>query len=308
MLSSRLASRLLALAVGFGLLVAPARGYESDQYLNRGIELADSREVLNAVVNDAIHSAAAEWRGRRDDYRFARRIYWRVGGLFWVDHIERMAMERPEIARAPRAGRNGIFAGAPWWVARVQKCFGVGPTIRLAGTRLGTDKLGHFFSQGVKYFGSRERRWSEEKILDRGRTNERLIFGQLTTSVYSNADLVANYEGYLFYRSLFEDGIVPGKGSIVRWKGDRPVVERDFDWADHVNDYWDEALNPSHFGRGMHRFLQRKLPSLCDEVRRRPELYVSADEEALRQRYAHIGLKPAPELRLDGVCAEGSGQ
>ena len=64
--------------------------------------------------------------------------------------------------------------------------------------------------------------WREEHILGRGTFNERWLFGQLTTSIYSNADLVANYEGYRFYRSLFEDGVVPGKPAIVRFAGDAP--------------------------------------------------------------------------------------
>ena len=34
-------------------------------------------------------------------------------------------------------------------------------------------------------------------------TTERGVFGALTTGIYSNADLVANYEGYRFYRGLF---------------------------------------------------------------------------------------------------------
>jgi len=38
----------------------------------------------------------------------------------------------------------------------------LGRTIRLAGSLTGSDKLGHFFSQGLKYYRSHLEGWSEE--------------------------------------------------------------------------------------------------------------------------------------------------
>jgi hypothetical protein len=131
-----------------------------------------------------------------------------------------------------------------------------------------------------------------------------MIFGQLTTGVFSNADLVANYEGYLFYRSLFEDGVVDGKGPIVGWQGDRPQLLRPFDWADHVNDYWDEALNPSFLSPGLQRWMDKTLPSLCPDFRQDPEAFYPHNGTALAQRYAQLGLKTALWNRLDQVCRE----
>ncbi len=61
------------------------------------------------------------------------------------------------------------------------------------------------------------------------------LFG--ATGSYSNADLVANYEGYRFYRSLFDDDVISGKTAILRWENNRWVIQREFDWADHVNEY-----------------------------------------------------------------------
>ena len=46
-----------------------------------------------------------------------------------------------------------------------------------------------------------------ERLLQKGWFAERWIFGELTTGVFSNADLVANYEGWRFYQSLFKDNV-----------------------------------------------------------------------------------------------------
>jgi hypothetical protein len=288
------------------LVALPARGYETDQYSNRLEPIADSQVFLDAVVNRALAGVAARWVGSEDRLRFATEVWDQLGGLFWVDRIERLAMKSPEVERLPQHRWQSIYAGAPFWATRVGFFFGVGRTIRLAGSLLGSDKLGHFFSQGLKYYKSHLEGWSEERIAARGEFNERWLFGQWTTSVYSNADLVANWEGYRFYRSLFEDGIVPGKGPIVRFVNGHAEILRPFAWSDHVNDYWDEALNPSHWGPSLERAMHPKLETLCPEFARDPAAWVARDDAALARRYAGIGLRPAPENRLDSVCAHAA--
>ena len=229
-----------------------------------------------------------------------------LGGLFWVDRIERLAIQSPEIERLPQFRHHSIYDGLPFTSRRVNYVFGVGRTIKLAGVLTGSDKLGHFFSQGKKYYMSRLAGWREENILGRGTFNERWLFGQLTTSIYSNADLVANYEGYLFYRSLFEDGVIAAKPAIVRFSGGRAVLQREFSWGDHVNDYWDEALNPSHMSPAMAKAIQQAILKVCPDYGRAPEAFRVRNEAALEARYAGIGLKPAPENSVPFVCSAAS--
>jgi len=285
-------------------VAATAHAYESDQYSNRLLPIADAAPELDRLTNEALTEIAEEWRGGPNRQRFAHEIYKRLGGLFWVDRIERVAMKSPEVEKLPQYRWRSIFRGAPFWATRVNFFFGVGATIRVGDTLVGTDKLGHFMSQGLKYYRSRLAGWNEERIVRRGQIGERWIFGQLTTSVYSNADLVANYEGYLFYRSLFEDGVVGGKPAIVEFAHGRATLNRKFTWRDHVNDYWDEALNPSFVSPALGRYLKETLPGLCDEFSRQPEAFVPSRGAALKQRYAAIGLREAPQYRVDRVCAE----
>ncbi|MCB1036575.1 MAG: hypothetical protein KDD47_22310, partial [Acidobacteria bacterium] len=298
-----LARNLLSLALIAALAVpSPASAYETDQYSNRLLPVTDSGELFDARVNEAIEDVAAHWQGPRNDYRFARKIYWRLGGLHWVDHIERWAMKNPEIEKLPQRRHKSIYSGAPLFYRRVNALFGVGRTMKIHGVLLGSDKLGHFFSQGVKYYRRHLGGASDERLLAVGRKRERGIFGQRTTSVFSNADLVANYEGYLFYRSLFEDDIVPGKPALLIWQGDRPVPKRPFTFADHVNDYWDEALNPSHFSPGLRHWMAQTLLTLCPLYQQHPEAYEPNNDQALAERYKVLGLKPAVEGRVGEVC------
>jgi hypothetical protein len=131
---------------------------------------------------------------------------------------------------------------------------------------------------------------------------ERTIFGQLSDGIYSNADLVANYEGHVFYRSLFEDDIIAGKPAILHWETDGWIIQRNFDWADHVNEYWDEALNVNHYDAGLFKYMHETFVSMCPEYWERPDLYTIVNEDALKERYAHLGLIDTSVLRLDSLC------
>jgi hypothetical protein len=215
-------------------------------------------------------------------------------------------MKSKAVEKLPQYRWKSVFRGAPIWTTRVGFVFGVGATIRVGDSLIGTDKLGHFVSQGLKYYRSHLAGWNDERIAGRGRFNERWIFGQATTSVYSNADLVANWEGYRFYRSLFEDGVVPGKGAVVRWDSGGARIERAADWRDHVNDYWDEALNPSHLSPGLARYLSAKLRTLCDDYRSDPGRFVAARDAELQARYGALGLRDGLSFRMDRVCGDDS--
>ena len=127
----------------------------------------------------------------------------------------------------------------------------------------------------------------------------------MTTGDYSNADLVANYEGHRFYRELFEDDIVPGRKALLRRTRSGWVVQRDFDWASHVNAYWDEALNASYYDVLLRPFIEPHIRAYCGDYRRAPEQYRidPAEDQRLGERYAFLHLREAHELRLPNLCA-----
>ena len=286
------------------LLASPASApaMETDQYSNRDQDIADAAPVLNDKINETIRAVVADQSDGRDELAVVDAIYKRIGGWHYVDKLERWAMETPELERLATGRGDSIYSGYALWSMRPSTLIGIGKTIRLNDELVGTDKIGHFISQGRKYYRRYLKTGSETDAARRSVLTEKAVFGKLMTGSFSNADLVANFEGYRFYRSLFEDGVVLGKPAILRWDGDGWEVQREFDWADHVNAFWDEALNPNHYTLLPSIYMRRKLADRCDGFWSRPESYVVRERQALAARYRHIGLEANPELRMDVLC------
>lgn len=295
--------RLLALLL---IIIAPSFGgaYETDQFNNRLQYIEDSTAILNKQVTLAIVESITEWQGPRDDMKVVNGIYYKIGGKHWVDKLERYAMDSTEVERLSTPAHDSIYSGHPIWATRVAGLFGVGPTLKVNDVLVGTDKFGHFLSQGRKFY----RRWvkmqNESQAAEQSAYTERALFGQMTTGSYSNADLVANFEGYLFYRSLFEDNIIEGKPAILAWETDHWKMQRPFDWADHVNDYWDEALNINHYDQLLYPHMKERLTTFCGDYMKAPEMFEVHDETALKERYRNLQLRDTSELRLDRLCVK----
>ena len=286
------------------LVALAPHAYETDPYANRHLDVADSLEVLNAKVNDALDEIAASWDKGEDEWAFVMAMYRKVGGVHWVDKLERWAIEAPEVAKIPVTREESLVADFPLLAGRAAAIFGFGPTINVGGVYFGTDKIGHFFSQGRKFFGRYRSMGDEAKAARRSVLTEKGLFGRLTTGVFSNADLVANYEGYRFYRGLFHDDVVAGKVAIFRWREGVPRKQRAFTWADHVNPFWDEALNPNVYSRRLLPFVEKRMLRLCDDFRRRPERYRVAGGDALFERYQKVGLVDTSWLRPETFLAK----
>ena len=290
----------LALLTGSPLCFA----YETDQFSNRLEPIEDAMPQLDAKVNQSIEKVASQWKGPRNDWKFITAIYHDIGGHHWVDKIERWAMKSPEIEHLQPSRRESIYQGHPFWATRVAGIFGVGPTIKINDQLVGSDKMGHFLSQGRKFYRRYTRSEIESQAAEHSAFTERALFGQMTTGVYSNADLVANYEGFLFYRSLFEDNIIPGKKAILSWQENKWVIDRSFTWADHVNEYWDEALNINHYDSVLYPHMKERLLTFCPDYYMAPERYVIEGEEQLKTRYDHLQLRDTTDLRLDHLCTD----
>lgn len=291
---------IVALSAGPQLCSA----YETDQFTNRLSPIADSMDPLNGRVNESIQKAVSHWRGPRNDRKVVNRIYHDIGGHHWVDKIERWAMKSDQVERIQADPHKSIYSGHPLWAVRVAALFGVGPTIKINGQLVGSDKLGHFLSQGRKFYFRYLKYHDEAKAAERSAYTERALFGQMTTGSYSNADLVANYEGYRFYRSLFEDDIIPGKPAILAWQDDHWVIQREFTFADYVNEYWDEALNVNDYDCLAHDEMKERFITFCPDYFTAPKRYeIREENEAILQnRYRDLQLRDTSDMRLDSLC------
>jgi hypothetical protein len=293
--------RLLALLL---ILIVPSIGgaYETDQFNNRQQLIEDSTAVMNRQVTLAIAGIITGLHGPRDEMKVVNGIYHKIGGKHWVDKLERYAMNSSEVERLNTPAHDSIYSGHPLYATRVAGFFGVGATLKINHVLVGTDKLGHFLSQGRKFYRRMVKMHDESQAAKQSAFTERALFGQMSTGSYSNADLVANYEGYLFYRSLFEDDIIAGKQAILAWENGHWIMQRPFDWADHVNDYWDEALNINHYDFVLYPHMKARLLTFCDDFRAAPRLFAVHNEDALIYRYRNLQLRDTSELRLGSLC------
>ena len=299
---SRIAVTTAALA-----FTACAYASETDQFFDRSEPMADSTEALNKKFNETLEKVVARHSAVRDQRIIVYKVASRLGGHHFVDYrlkdkYEIWALKSPTVVSRRVATGDSIYGEMPFWSIRAVAVFGLGETIRVNGQLIGSDKLSHFLSQGRKFYHRYQKSGSENKAARRGVLTERAIFGSGMTGSFSNADLVANYEGFLFYRSLFEDDIISGKPAIFRWEDDGWVMQREFDWADHVNEYWDEALNVNAYDWMLRRHMEDRLADLCPQYWQNPAIYTIQDEDELQARYAHLGMRDTKSMRLGELC------
>jgi hypothetical protein len=280
------------------------RASETDQMTGRTQEITDSTEILNAKINASISEIIADWDAGDDRRAMVNAIYRKLGGWSIVDKIEHWAIENAAIGKHDTTRRTSVYGGLPFWSTRGIFLFPFGETLKLNGILVGSDKLSHFISQGRKFYRRFVRHGSEEIPIRKAEFVEGGVFGSLTTGSFSNADLVSNYEGYRFYRSLFEDEIIPGKIAILRWSDTGWLMQRKFDWSDHVNAYWDEALNINDFDRLLRKHMKKRFLQFCQEFANDPSLYLIENEDELAARYEALNLRDTSEFRLERLCEE----
>ena len=293
-----------ALFIGACLAEITILGGETDPYTNREIDLDDSLEILDAKVNAALDRIASNWSRGCDERAFIYAVYRDLGGLHWVDKIERWAMFAPEIERLPSHRAESVFADAPILRSSGARLGNFTRTINLNGTYISTDKLGHFFSQGRKFYARYQRLGTEVKAARLTARWEGLIWGKLLSGIYSNADLVANYEGFLFYRGLVSDGTDTDQNAIFVCNEGSLMKLRDFTWAEHVNGFWDEMLNPSYFKRSLVPAIERRMLRLCSDYSRRPTRYQIKNSATLRDRYRALTMRYSSVLPVSQFLDE----
>jgi hypothetical protein len=315
------------LAIGVSSARAPAN--ETDQFLlpldkpmadvGRCLSRAHY-EVLETVtrrLNDQIRSAQAMRPGPRrtaelERLHAPRVIANKVREAFGPGFFETIGLENSLDTKSARRalGERGVGAYKRFdWIY----AFGHLPidprnipmllpssTIKAYGVYFGTDKLGHFHDLGHYYFcdylSKRNSGKSEEQAVrevvafySRGVLAETTTIGFLATGICSNADLLANYMGFKFYRNLTEPVMLKGSLSpplLVQIGGYWELnthVRPDSDFFEpFVSDHWNEALNPCVYEWGLRWTVARRLRDRADEVL---GFYCGIDQRPREARY-----------------------
>lgn len=196
-------------------------------------------------------------------------------------------------------------------------------TIKAYGVYLGTDKLGHFTDMGKHYY----LRYRDERAAGKGELeamaaaialgagggpiffSESGFLGEKTAGAYSNADLVSNYMGMMFYRNLTDPVSLKGELRAPLLVRDGPYwkindhVRRDSDFFSlFFSDHFDEALNPSRYIDRLRGKIRKAIKEHASDTidryvdahgNRRPRAYFQQRHEELRTywgfNYGHKG-------------------
>ncbi|QRN95451.1 hypothetical protein JRI60_41360 [Archangium violaceum] len=267
--------------------IGTAHATETDQYFAIGKSPRDSLAVLDEKVNREILGALELVnRGAWDStscedlaYRVHQRF--RISGLhkieLWAEHTPRIERVPADDAYARFQKEDSVYRNDRLWDWGLT--FGVKATFNVAGVHMGADKLSHFFQTGWKYhelfLEDRQAGVPEREALERaiqyGVETERSSLGLATTGVFSFGDLEANYQGFLFYRSLCQTENPRLLKTSEGWRLTRP-----FDWREYISPRFDESYYNSAF-----------TPKRWSEVRTnlRRDYCPKLDSEAFREHY-----------------------
>jgi len=142
--------------------------------------------------------------------------------------------------------------------------------INFNGIYFGIDKLSHFFAMGQIYFNKynklKNKDLSESEILDKlfksGHLSEKTYLGLWGTHIYSYADLEANYQGFLFFKSFCS-----GNDQILIHDGKRWKLKKSININHYVNPYWNELFNPSFYSKSGRKNLIKNARKYCKDIR-----------------------------------------
>ena len=306
-------------------LAPSASALETDQFYAWGRPLEDATDVLNAKVNMEIEKALAEVNGsaraRRSTCRDAHeKIVDRFRYPIFIK-IETWAQNTPVVDRIPATPEEELafrqeYLYAGTFRLDIVRWMPPSPTILVDGVRTGTDKLSHFFSEGLFYHWlyrkarkkGLDHEAAERRATELGILTERTVLGLSSSGVLSRADLEANYQGMRFY-----DGLCDADDPVLEKAESGWRMKRPFDFRDYVSPEWDESWQPSIFGRlrwkSVAPMIARYCPLLDDpSVRAQRASYAARDRETLSEglvgeMVARGKLKAPASFSIESVCA-----
>ncbi|MEO7658085.1 MAG: hypothetical protein ABIV48_00590 [Pyrinomonadaceae bacterium] len=284
------------------LVALPSFGFETDQYnlppeplANIGNEVSDyveanlifAIETINGEIEHSVACLKNKTKGEKKcdsaDAEFKKLLYLRSDAAVADELYRTLAgsdimftkfgkwMNAHKFRAQPDRYKVGYSESI--FVLNPADFLMLSPTVRLYGSEFGIDKLEHFFQQGHKYFQIEKRSTAKgdkpseavDKAIRWGQRTERTYYGLISSGVYSNADLHANYVGMKFYQGLTQPLRINGitRPATLRikngsWQAD-PAALGDSLLKPFIGDHLNEALNPSSFRLTLVRSVRREV-------------------------------------------------
>ena len=299
----------LGLSGLFGLTAVEAA--EVDQF-TQASDLNDSSEVIASEVNRRIRLAVDKANSPFPRPLQHKKVHHRKRPQCDVDRL--YGQLQFQLAR-PLIGQLESFAEASpqvdrRWVSFPQSVYRdyhkkeaptlvlsqrIAAVIKINGVEVGSDKLGHFFTEGRSYFEvTNHLQDGTEAGFLFGDWSESLYYGAQTTGVFSYADLTANFNGLRFWNRILATQPDPlNQQSVtpyIRCDNQRWVVNNKFEFNSYVDNGWNEAVNCSAFRTEqlLQKVIQHQPVCRVDQL---PKHYGSIGNEILNTE----GLKVLPD-------------
>ncbi len=275
--------------------------YEVDNFTDRELLKTDALPTLDESVNTILTRAAKGVRKERGNE--CNVVFLRQEILRWIrpdpaGQLELWLESTDKVNHTHVGITESIYQDVTLLDAPILKIVGIGRSMLLNGQIVGTDKVGHFFMQGLGYYDLVHKEGkSLEKVLMEDHQEDGL-WGLKTSGVKSYADMATNYQGYRFWNQLIS-------GSNPYFRCDEKlgwVNHRTFTWADYVNPAWDEAINCSEMKPAIQSKVDRYLsskgwkcpiqPEACVKIMSldHAEYYVSPQCQRAAQKSQRSGL------------------
>jgi len=278
---------------------------EVDNYSVADFDQPDVTQEVNDYFNRAISKVLSKQKDSwlQDTDKVTKKIYLELKGNIIRDRFTAWAKKNLPVHTVSK--NDSIYRKVTLNIAPIFAIFGVGKSINLQGIPVGLDKVSHFLGAGYIMW---KRNYREGKglqnAIDWAAESESSFLGQRITGVYSNGDLIADYEGMLFFRSLFDENILHPRGAILTIRDGRIVQQREFDIRDHFTPFWNEAILPSSFKPKVQKLVEVSIPERCSAYRNLPELYdiEYVYRSNLYLRYHQLPIRRNDNLLMSKVC------
>ena len=313
----------LAASIMLGVLLLAGRAasaLETDQFMTWSVDLADSAEKANTILNREIEIALREIH--RQDVEcpdLPPKIFKHLFPSAIRPRFRKMLTSAPEVEVFPPDHVGyweyvdlSIYRAAHWpWFLPMAR------TVRIGDVYLGLDKLGHMFNSSRPYYLEYREHLRQglsedqalRKVVLRGAWREKFFLGGMTDCVVSHADLEANYQGLRLALDLCQADPPYIVQTELGWELDRPV-----DLRDYVLPAFDESYNGNLYVMGRWKKMELLLrEEYCPEyaapaVQQRWERYRSLDqpspsEEILADYFSEEDRRRRSDQAIDAVCA-----
>ncbi|MCD8523732.1 MAG: hypothetical protein LRY66_03805 [Saccharospirillaceae bacterium] len=223
-----------------------------EQEVNRRLQLAVDRANRPVLKPPQLRSGSDLHYPSCEQERLYDALAWQLARPV-IGQLETFAEQNPHIERRSIPFRDSVYRDFLWQQSpSLVLSERVAAVIRVHGVEIGTDKLGHFFTEGYSYFEVTDRLQDsvEEGVLF-GEWSESLYFGAQTTGVFSYADLAANLNGLRFWNRILAQHPDPltglGVTPYVRCDHQRWQLTEAFSFQGYVDSAWNESVNCSAF-------------------------------------------------------------